>query len=125
MTNHLRLSASLKKNLKKQISGRLSIHCLLRWGAIDIVFEKQEDIAKINEEFLAEYKDVLVFRECEKASSDLLCFQVSSDYALKIKESAIGQAIETIRGRIDERGIAEPSVVRKGRRHHCGVAGSW
>ncbi|RMH39398.1 MAG: protein translocase subunit SecD, partial [Deltaproteobacteria bacterium] len=38
----------------------------------------------------------------------------SSDYADRIKESALEQAIKTVRDRVNSRGIAEPSIVRKG-----------
>jgi preprotein translocase subunit SecD len=40
--------------------------------------------------------------------------RVSSDYAEGIKKSAIKQAIETIKKRIDENNVAEPTVISKG-----------
>jgi len=40
--------------------------------------------------------------------------RVSSDYAERIKKSALEQAIQTIRERINTKGVAEPSVVAKG-----------
>jgi preprotein translocase subunit SecD len=48
----------------------------------------------------------------ERAQS--VCFRVSSDYAEGIKTSALEQAIQTVRERISERGVSEPSVIAKG-----------
>jgi preprotein translocase subunit SecD len=43
-----------------------------------------------------------------------LCMVVSSDYADGIKKTALTNAVSTIRDRINEKGVAEPSVVEKG-----------
>ncbi|MEP6864244.1 MAG: protein translocase subunit SecD [Deltaproteobacteria bacterium] len=47
-------------------------------------------------------------------STKSLCFVVSSSYADGIKKSALTNAVATIRDRINEKGVAEPSVVEKG-----------
>ena len=39
---------------------------------------------------------------------------MSSDYAEGIKKNALANAVATIRERINEKGVAEPSVVEKG-----------
>lgn len=85
-------------------------------GAITITPANAADLARIDDKFMAEYtEEVLVVRDCppdDAATSK--CFRVGSDYAAGIKDSALEQAIKTVRERIDERGVAEPSVVRKG-----------
>jgi preprotein translocase subunit SecD len=43
-----------------------------------------------------------------------ICFRVSSAYADGIKKAALTNAVATIRERINEKGVAEPSVVEKG-----------
>lgn len=42
------------------------------------------------------------------------CVRVSTSYAEGIKKSALSNAVSTIRERINEKGVAEPSVVEKG-----------
>jgi preprotein translocase subunit SecD len=66
---------------------------------------------------LSTYRGVVVERACPESDPErahALCFRVSSDYADSIKRAALAQAIETIRSRIDEKGVAEPTVVSKG-----------
>jgi len=65
---------------------------------------------------LSQYSGVLVDRTCPTTPdhADAICVRVSSDYADSIKKLALEQAVETIRSRIDEKGIAEPTVVTKG-----------
>src|SRR5205807_285902 len=41
-------------------------------------------------------------------------YTIARDYIDNIADGAIRQAIETIRGRVDKFGVAEPSIVRKG-----------
>lgn len=43
-----------------------------------------------------------------------ICFRVSSEYADGIKRAALTNAVTTIRERINEKGVAEPTVVEKG-----------
>src|SRR6185503_1755321 len=66
---------------------------------------------------MSNYRDVIVERPCPETDENRdseLCFRVSSDYADSIKRAALAQAIETIRSRIDNKGIAEPTVIAKG-----------
>jgi preprotein translocase subunit SecD len=53
----------------------------------------------------------VTFRECGATS---VCFNVSTEFAETIKKSALTNAVSTIRDRINEKGLAEPSVVEKG-----------
>ena len=43
-----------------------------------------------------------------------ICFRVSSEYADGIKRAALTNAVATIRERINEKGVSEPTVVEKG-----------
>jgi preprotein translocase subunit SecD len=61
------------------------------------------------------YSDTLVKRECEaEDAKNALCYRVSDKYADDLKKSALANAVTTIRDRINEKGVAEPSVVEKG-----------
>lgn len=47
-------------------------------------------------------------------AANSICFRVSSAYSDGIKKAALTNAVATIRERINEKGVAEPSVVEKG-----------
>lgn len=59
--------------------------------------------------------DYPTFTEAESAgSSDTLMWDLRDTEIKRIKDSAINQALETIRNRIDQFGVAEPLVQRQG-----------
>jgi preprotein translocase subunit SecD len=77
--------------------------------------KRDKDRDKIKS-FLKDYDEVLVSRSCDEkeGEGDAVCWRVSSDYADGLRDAALKQAVATIRERIDERGIAEPTVISKG-----------
>ncbi|HTM21734.1 MAG TPA: protein translocase subunit SecD [Kofleriaceae bacterium] len=76
--------------------------------------KRDQDRDKIKS-YLDDYDEVLVSRDCETPpEQDAMCWRVSSDYAEGLRSAALTQAVATIRERIDERGIAEPTVISKG-----------
>lgn len=59
----------------------------------------------------SDYSDTIeMITPCETGS---VCFKVATAYGESIKKSALENAVNTIRERIDEKGVAEPSVVQK------------
>ncbi len=61
------------------------------------------------------YADSLSKRDCDDSDpKNALCYRVSQKYADDLKKSALDNAVTTIRDRINEKGVAEPSVVEKG-----------
>ncbi len=50
----------------------------------------------------------------EKVGLGGLRFRVTDDEAKRIRQNSVDQALETIRNRIDQFGVAEPSIVRQG-----------
>ncbi len=65
--------------------------------------------------FLTDYDEVVETRDCpEGVAPNTVCYRVASDYAARIKKSALEQAIRTVRDRIDRNGVAEPTVISKG-----------
>jgi preprotein translocase subunit SecD len=85
-------------------------------GAVTVRVGDAEKREATKKWLLSTYSGVLVERACPTQTdhSDAICVRVSSDYADSIKKVALEQAVETIRSRIDEKGIAEPTVVTKG-----------
>ncbi len=86
-------------------------------GAVTVVLDdatKKDDLkAKIE----ADYNDrerTIAWRDCAPTDGpNALCFLVSTSYADGIKKTALTNAVATIRERINEKGVAEPSVVEK------------
>lgn len=50
----------------------------------------------------------------EEDGVNWLAYRVREEQAQEIRESAIDQALETLRNRIDETGVREPTIVRQG-----------
>jgi preprotein translocase subunit SecD len=48
------------------------------------------------------------------AGANAVCFKVSDNFGDQLKKNALTNAVSTIRDRINEKGVAEPSVVEKG-----------
>ena len=56
---------------------------------------------------------IAALTRCAPDSQLAICFKVADSYAESIKKSALENAVTTIRERIDNGGVAEPSVVQK------------
>ena len=52
----------------------------------------------------------------EDSGPDQLIFSLREEDVIRIKDSAVSQALETIRNRIDEFGVTEPLIQRQGKR---------
>lgn len=85
-------------------------------GSVSVILEDPKNVEQIKARIAKDYDEIVTFRDCpvdaEQAQS--VCFRVSSDYAEGIKKSALEQAIQTVRERINEKGVSEPSVIAKG-----------
>jgi preprotein translocase subunit SecD len=84
-------------------------------GAIAVVLSDTKKKAEIESQVKADYPDTIEDRPCgPDDGANALCFKVSTSYAEGLKKSALSNAVNTIRERINERGVSEPSVVEKG-----------
>jgi preprotein translocase subunit SecD len=87
-------------------------------GAVNIVLDDGSKKSQVREDFMSGlFQDgVVIDRDCpaDLPTDRAMCVRVSTDYAEGLKKSALEQAVHTVRERIDERGVAEPSVVTKG-----------
>ncbi|MEO5769367.1 MAG: protein translocase subunit SecD [Polyangia bacterium] len=86
-----------------------------REGRDDIVavFKTPADQAKLDEEVLREFRRQLdlVSRD---AATGTVRLRLDPDQIEEVRDSALRQGIETIRGRVDKFGVAEPTIIRKG-----------
>ncbi|HEX2689595.1 MAG TPA: protein translocase subunit SecD [Kofleriaceae bacterium] len=84
-------------------------------GAVTIVLPDAKRKSEIEGQIQSDYGSTINQRECTPDDGpNAICFQVSSSYADGIKKSALTNAVTTIRERINEKGVSEPSVVEKG-----------
>ena len=84
-------------------------------GAVTVVPADPKKKAEIEAQITSDYHDVIQMRDCAPDDgAGAICFQVSQSYADGIKKSALSNAVTTIRERINEKGVSDPSVVEKG-----------
>jgi preprotein translocase subunit SecD len=84
-------------------------------GAVTIQLDDAKKKPEIQGQVHADYGDTIEDRECGPDDGPgAVCFKVSTNYAEGIKKSALANAVTTIRERINEKGVSEPSVVEKG-----------
>jgi preprotein translocase subunit SecD len=87
-------------------------------GAVTVVLSGPDAAKKkpeIESQINADYRDIINPRTCAPDDGpNAICFEVAQSYAEGIKKSALSNAVNTIRDRINEKGVADPSVVEKG-----------
>jgi len=88
-------------------------------GAVTVILPDASKKDALQKQIFNDYnehgEEVIVGRECAATDGpNAICFRVSSAYADSIKKSALTNAVATIRERINEKGVAEPTVVEKG-----------
>lgn len=87
-------------------------------GAVTVILSGPDAAKKkpeVENQINTDYKDIINPRACAPDDGpNAICFEVSQSYAEGIKKAALSNAVNTIRERINEKGVAEPSVVEKG-----------
>lgn len=80
---------------------------------IAITFKVPGEAGKLDDEVLKPYRrDLdLVSRD---AATGTVKLKFDADRVAEVEESALRQAIETIRGRVDAFGVTEPTIIKKG-----------
>lgn len=92
---------------------KLVVDSIKRAGHDHITIQLQNTEAKVPVQKLLD--DFPLFIENESAgSTNSLVWELREQETKRIKDSAINQALETIRNRIDQFGVAEPIVQRQG-----------
>jgi preprotein translocase subunit SecD len=95
------------------VEKKLPVETVKRTGSVQVTlsFQKtdlKDDILKVMEDFPS-------FYQVEAASDPgKLVYELREAEIKRIKDSAINQALETIRNRIDQFGVAEPLIQRQG-----------
>ncbi len=105
-----RLADTLEGTLKKTAPDVT----LAREGRDDILatFKNPADVAKLDQEVKRDFRQL---DEIERdAAKGTVRLRFDPDEVADVEDSALRQAIETIRGRVDKFGVAEPTIIKKG-----------
>jgi preprotein translocase subunit SecD len=88
---------------------------VVRTGRDDIAinFKVPGEAAKLDDELLKPFRRDLDLVSRDPASGTVK-LKYDSDRVAEVEELALRQAIETIRGRVDAFGVAEPTIIKKG-----------
>lgn len=108
-----RLAADIEDRLRKDKNIKAK---LIREGRDDIVitFSKVSDIGVMDKKFMASYRNTLTEMD-RNDKAGTIRLRMDENYVKEIQDYAQRQAIETIRGRVDKFGVAEPSILSKGK----------
>ena len=95
------------------VEKKIPVESVTRTGPAQITIQFQN--AELKAQVQKVIDDYPTFSETESAgSANRLVWELREAEAKRIKDSAINQALETIRNRIDQFGVAEPIVQRQG-----------
>src|SRR5579871_716953 len=108
-----RLSADIEDRLRKDKGvSDLNVN---REGRDDIIltFKPPSDEAKLDDSILKEYRKTIdvVSRD---ATTGVVRLRLDPGQVEEVRDYALRQGIETIRGRVDKFGVAEPTIIKKG-----------
>jgi preprotein translocase subunit SecD len=108
-----RLASDIEERLLKDKKVKTK---LLREGRDDIIvsFPNRADLKVIDKKFMADYRANLDEIERNEAAGTVR-LRMDEEYVKEVQDYALRQGIETIRGRVDKFGVAEPSIRAKGR----------
>ena len=108
-----RLAHELRDLLKKE---RVRYRTVARVAGTDIAIEIQgnENIDKFQVFLDKEFPDLRVEKENSGADTLEMTLNLPEKETVLIKKSAVDQALETIRNRIDQFGVSEPDIRRQG-----------
>jgi preprotein translocase subunit SecD len=95
------------------VDKKIPVESVMRTGPTQVTIQFQN--AELKAQIQKMIDDYPTFSETESAgSANRLVWELREMEIKRIKDSAINQALETIRNRIDQFGVAEPMVQRQG-----------
>ena len=80
---------------------------------ITVAFKTPADQSKLDESVLREFRKQLDLVSRDPVAG-VVRLRLDPDQIEEVRDSALRQGIETIRGRVDKFGVAEPTIIRKG-----------
>jgi preprotein translocase subunit SecD len=86
-----------------------------REGRDDIIltFKNPADQAKVDDQMLRDFRKQLDLVE-RNPTTGVVRLRLDPDQVEEVRDYALRQGIETIRGRVDKLGVSEPTIIKKG-----------
>ncbi|HMC95576.1 MAG TPA: hypothetical protein VKO16_12475, partial [Polyangia bacterium] len=108
-----RMSSDLEDRLRKD-KGVADL-TITREGRDDIViaFKPPGDQVKLDDSILRDYRKALDIVARDPVAG-VVRLRLEPDQVEEVRDYALRQGIETIRGRVDKFGVAEPTIIKKG-----------
>jgi preprotein translocase subunit SecD len=108
-----RLASDIEDRLRKDKN--VTDATITREGRDDIVvaFKNPADNAKLDDSILREHRNALDLAD-RNVATGVVRLRLDPDQVGEIRDYALRQGIETIRGRVDKFGVAEPTIIKKG-----------
>ena len=108
-----RLSSDIEDRLRRD-KGVNDVN-VNREGRDDIIltFKNSADQTKVDDQMLRDYRKQLDLVE-RNPTTGVVRLRLDPDQVEEVRDYALRQGIETIRGRVDKLGVAEPTIIKKG-----------
>jgi preprotein translocase subunit SecD len=108
-----RLASDIEDRLRKDKN--VSELAVSREGRDDIVltFKQPADQAKLDDAILKDYRKSLDLVD-RNPTTGVVRLRLDQDQIEEVRDYALRQGIETIRGRVDKLGVSEPTIIKKG-----------
>ena len=111
-----RIASEIEDRLKKEEKDKAPVDVTItREGRDDIIvtFKNPAELAKLNEDLLREFRKQVDLISRDPATG-VARLRLDPDQIEEVRDSALRQGIETIRGRVDKFGVSEPTIIKKG-----------
>ena len=108
-----RIASEVEDRLKKD--NKAAEITVNREGRDDIlvIFKTPAEQSRVDENFLRDFRRQLDLISRD-AGTGTVRLRLDPDQIEEVRDSALRQGIETIRGRVDKFGVAEPTIIKKG-----------
>lgn len=105
----------LAGDLEERLLEKTKDFKVTREGREDIIltFNQPAEVAKLDDDILKNYRDSLDVIDRD-AASGIARLRIDADQVAEVADYALRQGIETIRGRVDKFGVAEPTIIKRG-----------
>lgn len=107
------IAGSIRSDLKKEKIGLIRAKQRGE-NAIEFTLLGDRGVGKLDEYVRENYPELSKFDSQAGGSRSIVKYQLSQPKADEIEKNAVVQAIETIRNRVDQYGVAEPTIQRSG-----------
>ena len=95
------------------VEKEISVESVDRTGPVRVTVRFPDEASKVDiQKALLEFPSF--FEVEESSASDSLVYELREGEIKRVKDSTISQALETIRNRVDQFGVAEPMIQRQG-----------